>query len=428
MIKKCSRFLSFVFLCIYFFLLLRFAVINRAASLIYSIFLEPFWSYKEIILKGNTSLIPEVIGNILMFVPIGFFTSVIFKNKKLLFSVIIGLLCSLTIELCQLIFQKGSFELDDLFHNTLGAAIGYLSFSLLKILVKDKINAAVIILGSLCIILAAIYVFNQPKTADSSASSFAFQLDSVETVGDEFVLSGFCFPYDKNTPNKYSMYLKPTAGGKRQKLNLQTGIKREDVNKYFLCEYDYSNSGFVASIASATIKPDEEYEIIVSFNLFQYQPAEAFIKGNRIYYAPKKDFIAPNVIGTDLEEIVNKGYLRVYRPDYYCWVYQYNGCLYWIAEEGFAFEPNGQTYIQYQLETTQVDRLPQIRLENEWYWDNIGGNFEDYEITSEINCGEYRVCKRELPTEYSITSIVTGYHKDGSWIWQNFFRPIYEFK
>ena len=45
-----------------------------------------------------------------------------------------------------------------------------------------------------------------------------------------------------------------------------------------------------------------------------------------------------------------------------------------------------------------------------------------------MNCGRYRVCKRKLPEEYSITSIVTGYYKNDKWIWKNYFRPVYEFK
>ena len=105
--------------------------------------------------------------------------------------------------------------------------------------------------------------------------------------------------------------------------------------------------------------------------------------------------------------------------------YQRNGALYWIVDEYFNFEEDGSTYIQYQLWTTQTENLPKHRLENNWLWDNIGGNFEDYEIKDDF--GPYRVMKRELPKEYSITSIVTGYYKDGKWIWQEYFRPIYEF-
>ena len=50
---------------------------------------------------------------------------------------------------------------------------------------------------------------------------------------------------------------------------------------------------------------------------------------------------------------------------------------------------------------------------------------EEYELDGDY--GDYRIMKRDLPTEYSITSIETGYHKNGKWIWREFFRPIYEF-
>lgn len=38
----------------------------------------------------------------------------------------LGLVVSLVIELGQLVFEKGVAEIDDLIHNTLGCAIGYL--------------------------------------------------------------------------------------------------------------------------------------------------------------------------------------------------------------------------------------------------------------------------------------------------------------
>ena len=91
----------------------------------------------------------------------------------------------------------------------------------------------------------------------------------------------------------------------------------------------------------------------------------------------------------------------------------------------FYFEPDGTTYIQYQLCTTQTENLPEKRLAHGNLWDNIGGHFEKYEIEGDF--GEYRVMKREIPTEYSVTSIETGYYKNGEWIWKNYFRPLYEF-
>ena len=151
-----------------------------------------------------------------------------------------------------------------------------------------------------------------------------------------------------------------------------------------------------------------------------------YVCADGIHYSPNESFIAPEIEGAPgLKEIVEEGTLRVYRPDYHCWVYQVGNALYWIVDQEFNFEDDGTTYIQYQLYTTQKDKLPQKRIENGWFWDNIGGHFEDYELQGDF--GEYRVMKRELPKEYSITSIVTGYYKNSEWIWKNYFRPIYDF-
>ncbi len=112
------------------------------------------------------------------------------------------------------------------------------------------------------------------------------------------------------------------------------------------------------------------------------------------------------------------------QPDYHCWVYQIGSELYWVVDRDFNFEEDGSTYIKYQLWTTQTDRLPASRLTNGHFWDNIGGYFEDYEIKGDF--GRCRVMRREIPKEYAVTSIVTGYHKSGKWVWKSYFRPLYE--
>ena len=88
------------------------------------------------------------------------------------------------------------------------------------------------------------------------------------------------------------------------------------------------------------------------------------------------------------------------------------------THSGKQIRPHSQTLIQ-------IQNLPEKRLAHQNYWDNIGGYFEDYELEGDF--GDYRVMKREIPTAYSVTSIVTGYYKNGEWIWKNYFRPIYSF-
>jgi glycopeptide antibiotics resistance protein len=77
-------------------------------------------------------------GNIILFVPFGFFLSVLLKSKNLIVITIYGFLFSLIIEATQYFTRKGVAELDDLILNTLGAAIGFFMYKLLYNKCIDK--------------------------------------------------------------------------------------------------------------------------------------------------------------------------------------------------------------------------------------------------------------------------------------------------
>ena len=85
----------------------------------YRRFLLPFHSYK-LILAGEWRPLLENIGNVVLFIPLGVALkwSGVKDVKKA------GLLASLLIEVLQFTFALGTFECDDLIHNTLGAVIG----------------------------------------------------------------------------------------------------------------------------------------------------------------------------------------------------------------------------------------------------------------------------------------------------------------
>lgn len=71
----------------------------------------------------------NLFGNVICFVPMGFFVP--FLNKRYRkFSVVLSLtfLFSLGIEMIQLLFQIGVFDVDDLLLNTLGGVIGYIFY------------------------------------------------------------------------------------------------------------------------------------------------------------------------------------------------------------------------------------------------------------------------------------------------------------
>lgn len=98
---------------------------------------------------SSFSMVAEIPGiyrsmqlNIILFMPFGMSLPFILPEKlrlKPLITVCIALMISVTIEVCQYIFNIGMSEIDDVIMNTLGAAIGTLSYLLVSLILK-KLN------------------------------------------------------------------------------------------------------------------------------------------------------------------------------------------------------------------------------------------------------------------------------------------------
>lgn len=102
-------------------------------------------TYIEVFINDNFNyFLINFLGNIVMFMPIGFFVGLLWENITFKKIVIIGFLTSLFIEICQLPLNRGS-DIDDIWINVLGCVIGYLVFLLIKRILpllvdKFKIN------------------------------------------------------------------------------------------------------------------------------------------------------------------------------------------------------------------------------------------------------------------------------------------------
>ena len=95
-------------------------------------FLHPFWSYSTLYNRR----IAEIVLNILMFIPIGFFLGSAIRNASVLKVTGLGCLLSFSIEILQLLTRSGVFNIDDVIHNTLGCIIGFYCFMLCYKLIK----------------------------------------------------------------------------------------------------------------------------------------------------------------------------------------------------------------------------------------------------------------------------------------------------
>lgn len=87
--------------------------------------LQPFWSWKRIILYHDRKLLEEDLLNCILLLPIGVLLPVIAGHKvKWYKALLIGVMISVVIEVSQLIFMRGLFEWDDIIHNGLGCMLG----------------------------------------------------------------------------------------------------------------------------------------------------------------------------------------------------------------------------------------------------------------------------------------------------------------
>ena len=99
---------------------------NRRAMLV------PFWEFANVI-KGvrRSFFIGQILGNLVMLMPLGFMLP--FIRKVSLKQVLMISLCfSAGIELTQFITGRGLMEFDDVFNNTVGAVLGYKVYDVMR--------------------------------------------------------------------------------------------------------------------------------------------------------------------------------------------------------------------------------------------------------------------------------------------------------
>jgi len=101
-----------------------------------------FVRYREII--GTTGFLLNIFGNVVAFMPFGFFLPIVSRRGRRWYNAfLLGFFLSLCIETTQLIFQVGSFDVDDLLLNTIGGILGFLCYKKVQgIRVRRKRRAA----------------------------------------------------------------------------------------------------------------------------------------------------------------------------------------------------------------------------------------------------------------------------------------------
>ena len=126
---------------IYFLVLIELTICKRGALEIgfrnkfyvnYIPFKETINMFKDNFM-GIGNALYNVLGNILLFVPLGFFIPLLFNKKNKISSVALyGACTSILIEAIQLITSNNLTDIDDVIFNTLGAILGFFIYNLLN--------------------------------------------------------------------------------------------------------------------------------------------------------------------------------------------------------------------------------------------------------------------------------------------------------
>ena len=194
---------------------------------------------------GMRNSLRNVIGNILVFMPLGFFIPLLFDKFNNLKKVLkVGCLSSLAIELSQLFVGSNVCDIDDVIYNTLGALAGFICYKTFETIIKkvnlknklDKIRdfetnnilkktikgISIVIIVSLVSYVYAFY--NQTMSA---------QLSDEEMAKKAFDCS------DENIID-----IKEFNGLKFYLIKDEVGLEIRQINKYILDRYIDSHIGY----------------------------------------------------------------------------------------------------------------------------------------------------------------------------------------
>lgn len=297
---------------------------------------------------------------------------------------------------------------------------GFKSF-ILQTLIFFGLSLAIYLLYTEVIIL----IKQHPKKILEIDYSTVIQIDKVELIDDRMVLTGWGFTLEQDSSeNEYGLLLYDRNNNQYFALKMSYE-ERIDVDNYFLCDYDYSHCGFQASIDLKRLNlKDSIYEVLYyeKTHIRTCYHMSTFVTDSGIRYTDSELQKLTVCNNEKLQNVCENGTMLVCRPEIGAYVYQYKGNLYWIYEKEYPYwDENGDCYVQYQMNTTQVERLPEERLANGWYWGNESFSFKRMEL-SEYQTDNYRVAMSAIP-RYSVWRGETGFY-DVEWRWIQYFRIL----
>lgn len=381
-------------------------LISRSPSLSKQFGTQLFHSWREW-MAGDEAMGEGILENIGLFAPFGYLAAAFLnsveeeqdksaKNVRSFLALMLGFLLSLTIELVQYRTGKGSFDVDDLVHNTLGTGIGLLAYRICALSAKEERNRTgnVLVYAVLPALMLAAGGFGCWKmsrmvvmTNLQACQQFWFSVDSVNA--DSF--SGRCYFYDGVTPN-YTLLL---SDGKRSQKAEMTQQGR-------------------TYTATAQRTAGEQYEVKVQFDGYGTLPTGVFLTDGKTEYVTNQ--VTPPVGADGAPLVPEDAVLKACTEELGVYVYQSGDKLIWLVGD----KVDDDTELIYHIYSSAPEKLPKERWE--YGFDNMGfGSGEPDKTYS-----GYRMFTRPIPKRYPVSSIIVGLNpgtKASEVIWNATFRP-----
>ena len=152
MIRAVSWVLFIIYLVMMVYFLFFSEMLGRTPSDTYHYNLKPFTEIQRYLVYyrklGSFYVLLNLMGNVICFMPLGFVLPVLsYKNRNIFKVTFICFLCSVAVEITQLVSKLGSCDVDDVILNTVGGLIGVSLFKVMELFLKDQTKKAVTILA-----------------------------------------------------------------------------------------------------------------------------------------------------------------------------------------------------------------------------------------------------------------------------------------
>ncbi len=399
--------LRFLLILGFAFFIVYITVLSRTPSLSRVMETSPFRSW-QLWMGGDDAAGLGILENVGMFLPFGYLTASFLSSferrdaddeegegggNALFLTLMVGFLFSLVLEVVQYRTGRGTFEVDDLIHNTFGTFLGLMLFRLSSLLADrlGKVGARIVYIALPAVMLLSGVVGcwqmnRMVAMTNERTSQFWFSVDEVK--GDTF--SGRCYFYDTETPD--------------YKLTLRCGkeVVKADVR--------WSGDEYTAT---APRKDSGQYQIQVKFKGFVRMDTGVYLNGQKTEYVkgpveePKDPEGKPLLPDADL---------MAYSEKYDCWIYEKDKKLIWLIGPDIP----DTTEVICHFYTDQLERLPVERQEHGF--DNQGF----YAKQAEEMLGQYRTFERFVPRGFHVSSALVGLNPGEETVdvtWKTSFRP-----